>query len=133
MKNVLFLSSWFPSRVHTTLGNFVKYHAHSSAKFNNIFVLYIVADDSIKNYELVTSNENNLVITTVYFKRGFFKYFNYFKAFLIGLIASHIVSPTLVSERFLIPVIINPISPQFNSSISFGLGVNTPTFSTTYS
>ena len=53
------------------LGNFVKYHAHSSAKFNNIFVLYIVADDSIKNYELVTSNENNLVITTVYFKRGF--------------------------------------------------------------
>ena len=84
MKNVLFLSSWFPSRVHTTLGNFVKYHAHSSAKFNNIFVLYIVADDSIKNYELVTSNENNLVITTVYFKRGFFKYFNYFKAFLIG-------------------------------------------------
>ena len=71
MKNVLFLSSWFPSRVHTTLGNFVKYHAHSSAKFNNIFVLYIVADDSIKNYELVTSNENNLVITTVYFKRGF--------------------------------------------------------------
>lgn len=84
MKNVLFLTSWFPSRVHNTLGNFIKYHAHCSAKFNNLYVLYIVPDDTIQNYELVTSKEDNLVITTVYFRRGFFKYFNYFKAFLIG-------------------------------------------------
>ncbi len=48
MKNILFLSSWFPSKVHSTLGNFVKYHALSASKFNNIHVLYIVADDSVK-------------------------------------------------------------------------------------
>ena len=84
MKNVLFLTSWFPSRVHNTLGNFIKYHAHCSAKFNNLYVLYIAPDDTIQNYELVTSKEDNLLITTVYFRRGFFKYYNYFKAFLIG-------------------------------------------------
>ena len=39
------------------------------------------------------------------------------------------VSPTFVSDKDLIPVIINPISPEFNSFTSIGLGVNTPTFS----
>ena len=33
----------------------------------------------------------------------------------------------------LIPVIIKPISPEFNSPMSVGFGVNTPTFSITYS
>ena len=50
------------------------------------------------------------------------------KGFSIKLEASQIVSPTFVSERLLMPVIINPISPEFNISISFGLGVKTPTF-----
>ena len=48
---------------------------------------------------------------------------------LIGSLASHIVSPTFVSDRDFIPVIINPISPELSSSISVGLGVKTPTFS----
>ena len=43
------------------------------------------------------------------------------------------MSPTLVSERDLMPVIINPISPEFNSWISLGFGVNTPTLSIKYS
>ena len=43
------------------------------------------------------------------------------------------VSPTLVSDKFFIPVMINPISPEFSSSMSVGFGVNTPTFSTVYS
>lgn len=85
MKNILFLSSWFPSKVHSTLGNFVKYHAHSVAKFNNIYVLYIVADDTLKNYKIESFKEENLLITIVYFKRGIFKYFNYWNAFLKGL------------------------------------------------
>ena len=46
-------SSWFPSRVHTTLGNFIKISCSlASAKFNTINVLYIVADDNVKDYEI---------------------------------------------------------------------------------
>ena len=55
------------------------------------------------------------------------------KGFVIGSEASQIVSPTLVSDNVLIPAIINPISPEFNSSTSIGFGVNTPTYSITYS
>ena len=51
------------------------------------------------------------------------------KGFSIGSFGSHMVSPTFVSDKLFIPVIINPISPALNSSTSLALGVNTPTFS----
>lgn len=84
MKNVLFLSSWYPSRVHTTLGNFVRYHALAASKYNKINVLYVVADDNVKDYEIKYFQDEELKTTIVYFKRGFFKYLNYFIAFTKG-------------------------------------------------
>ena len=84
MKNVLFLSSWYPSRVHNTLGNFVKYHALASSKFNSINVLYIVADDKVKSYEIDYFKDHEIATTIVYFKRGVFKYLNYIIAFIKG-------------------------------------------------
>ena len=84
MKNVLFLSSWYPSRVHTTLGNFVRYHALAASKYNSINVLYIVADDNVKDYEIKYFQDHELKTTIVYFKRGIFKYLNYFVAFTKG-------------------------------------------------
>ncbi|CAI8155215.1 MAG: N-acetyl-alpha-D-glucosaminyl L-malate synthase [Crocinitomicaceae bacterium] len=84
MKNVLFLSSWYPSRVHTTLGNFVRYHALAASKYNSINVLYIVADDNVKDYEIKYFQDHELKTTIVYFKRGIFKYLNYFVAFIKG-------------------------------------------------
>ena len=84
MKNVLFLSSWYPSRVHTTLGNFVRYHALAASKYNTINVLYIVADDNVKDYEIKYFQDHELKTTIVYFKRGIFKYLNYFVAFTKG-------------------------------------------------
>ena len=55
------------------------------------------------------------------------------RGLLIGFDESHIVSPTFVSDRDFIPVIIKPISPEFNSLTSTGFGVKTPTFSIMYS
>ena len=85
MKKVLFLSSWYPSRVHSTLGNFVSYHAKAVSQTNQVHVLYIIADDSIKDYEIVSESIDGIQTTIVYFKRGLFKYLNYFTAFLRGL------------------------------------------------
>ena len=53
------------------------------------------------------------------------------KASIFGFVASQIVSPTFVYDKILIPVVIKPISPAFNSSMSFGFGVKIPTFSIT--
>ena len=84
MKNVLFLSSWYPSRVHTTLGNFVNYHANAVAKKNKVNVLYIVADDTIDSYEIDHFKNEKVTTTIVYFKRGIVKYYNYWVAFKKG-------------------------------------------------
>ena len=84
MKSVLFLSSWYPSRVHTTLGNFVSYHAKAVSLKNNVNVLYVVADDNVKGYELDHFKNGNVITTIVYFKRGFIKYLNYWIAFKKG-------------------------------------------------
>ena len=84
MKNILFLSSWYPNRVHSTLGNFVNYHAKASALYNNVFVLYIMPDDSISNYEIDHFTDGPINTTIVYFRRGRVKYYNYWKAFKIG-------------------------------------------------
>ena len=70
MKNVLFLSSWYPSRVHTTLGNFVNYHANAVAKKNKVNVLYIVADDTIDSYEIDHFKNEQVTTTIVYFKEA---------------------------------------------------------------
>lgn len=57
---VLFLSSWYPSLEHTTLGNFVQRHAKAVAKKHKVSVIYaspyrkrgLPADQIIENGEL---------------------------------------------------------------------------------
>ena len=63
----------------------MSYHAKAVSKTNQVHVLYIIADDSIKDYEIVSESNGEIQTTIVYFKRGFFKYLNYFIAFLKGL------------------------------------------------
>ena len=85
MKSILFLSSWYPSRVHSTLGNFVNYHAQSVSLKHNVNILYITPDKDVGSYELDHFKNENLTTTIVYFKKGYFKYINYWLAFLKGL------------------------------------------------
>ena len=85
-KNILFLSSWYPSKNHSTLGNFVQYHAEAIATLNNVYVLYLAPDDNFKKAVHIDNSLRNRVDTTiVYFKRNKLKYLNYFKALKKGL------------------------------------------------
>ena len=63
----------------------MSYHAKAVSKTNQVHVLYIIADDSINDYEIVSESIDGIQTTIVYFKRGFYKYLNYFIAFLKGL------------------------------------------------
>lgn len=42
MKNVLWLASWYPSRVDTFNGDFIQRHAMAVAGFCNVYVIYVV-------------------------------------------------------------------------------------------
>ena len=53
--NILFLSSWYPSRVHRTNGNFIKRHAKAISLKNNILSLYVQSDENINQIEVVNN------------------------------------------------------------------------------
>jgi glycosyltransferase involved in cell wall biosynthesis len=127
MKNILFLSSWYPTRVHTTLGNFVNYHAKAVSLNNDVNVLYIVPDDSIKNYELEHFKEGNVTTTIVYFRRGFFKYLNYWKAFKKGLnflLTKKEISFDIVHMNILHPAAWQPLYLKWKYKLPFIVSEN---------
>ncbi len=68
--NILFLSSWYPSRVQPLLGNFIQRHAEAVASRHKVHVLYMTADPLLRvPTELVTSEEGNLKVSIIYFRK----------------------------------------------------------------
>ncbi len=68
--NVLFISSWYPSKEHPTLGNFVQRHAEAINPFVNLFVVYVTSSRTINNeFEITHSQTNGVNTTIVYYKK----------------------------------------------------------------
>lgn len=85
--HVLFLSSWYPSEAHPTLGNFVARHAEAVASRHHVSALYVAGlahagpDYRIEQHEL-----NGVATTVVYYRRGGFRaWMRRRKAFRLGL------------------------------------------------
>ena len=90
---ILFLASWYPSRVNKVLGVFVKRKAEAMTKLCDVALIYVVDDPSIKNktYDLETSTEYNVLTVRVYFKKSsnkivnlFFYNIRYLKSYYLG-------------------------------------------------
>ena len=47
--NILWLASWYPNRINFLAGDFVERHAKAAALYDNIVVIHVVKDPSIKN------------------------------------------------------------------------------------
>ncbi len=68
--NILFLSSWYPSRVLPELGNFVQRHAEAAALYSNVAALFVCSDRSCKQkIEITESIINNVFTVNVYYKK----------------------------------------------------------------
>ncbi len=68
--NILFLSSWYPSRAESSLGNFVQRHAEAVALNSNTAALFVCSDSSCKQkFEITESTINNVVTVNVYYKK----------------------------------------------------------------
>ncbi len=90
---ILFLASWYPSRVNKVLGIFVKRKAEAMTKLCNVALIYVVDDGSLKDktYDLESSTENNVFTVRVYFKKSSSKIANlifynirYLKSYYLG-------------------------------------------------
>jgi len=64
--NILFLSSWFPSRINPTNGNFVQKHIEALADFINAFVIQVVFDRNITKKEISIFKSKNVNYYIVY-------------------------------------------------------------------
>jgi len=83
--HVLFLSSWFPSKTHPTLGNFVQRHAEAVALFANITVLYLSKNVNTKAFEVEDETEGNVRMIRVYYNSKGFLFRNRFLALKKGI------------------------------------------------
>ncbi|MFM7769447.1 MAG: glycosyltransferase, partial [Bacteroidota bacterium] len=82
--HVLFLSSWFPSKVHSTLGNFVLNHAEAAAKECDVSILYLAKQTAINNIQLDEEIIDGIRIVRVYYPKNGFFFRTRFKAFKVG-------------------------------------------------
>ena len=85
--SILFTSSWYPSKAHTTVGNFVQRHAEAVATLCDVCVLYVASMPQWQGPPKIEEhNEKNVQTIIVYCKSGFF---SKRKAFMKG--AYHLI------------------------------------------
>lgn len=64
---VLFLSQWYPNRYDNMFGLFVQKHAEAVSLYCDVSVLYVHADDKIKEFEIVRQQQNEVTEYIVYY------------------------------------------------------------------
>lgn len=113
---VLFISSWYPSRVMPTNGNFIQRHAEAIAKQCSVYSLHAVSDRNLKEGLDISEEEVNGVHTViVYFPKAkkrvigiaayYFKIKNYLNALNAGynIIERCFGKPDILHGNVLIP------------------------------
>lgn len=66
---ILFLASWYPSRVHPQRGIFVQRHAEAVARMCRVAVLFLVSDPNLKDgrFETECLDDGNLLTVRIYY------------------------------------------------------------------
>lgn len=85
---VLFLASWYPSRVNEVSGVFIKKHAEAIARHCDVAVLFVSEDKNMihRKYDIEYTEEQNIKTVRVYYKPfKFLNFFRYLKASFLGL------------------------------------------------
>lgn len=68
--NVLFISSWYPSKEHETLGNFVQRHAEAINPFVNLWVLAVTSSTELEEeFQLEYFTINGVNTLHVYYQK----------------------------------------------------------------
>ena len=71
--SILFTSSWYPSRAHSTVGNFVQRHAEAVATMCDVWVLYVASMSHWQGPPKIEEHcEKNVNTVVVYCRPGFF-------------------------------------------------------------
>ncbi len=112
--NVLFLSSWYPTKESPTNGNFVKRHAEAVALCHNVSVIYVCSDENISQIKIEESNSDGLYTIIAYYPKvknkipfisQYLKYKRYLKAFEVAyeILKNKIGTPHITHLNIVFP------------------------------
>ncbi len=86
--HILFLSSWYPSRVLPTNGDFVQKHAEAVATNHQVTLIHVVTDENLKSsIEFTEKIVNNVktIITYIPQKNNLLKLYYFYKTYLSAI------------------------------------------------
>ena len=105
---ILFLSSWYPTRLFPFRGDFVKRHAKAVGLYTNVLCLHVVKGQNLKRkYEIVENNsEDNLVEVILYFNSQWLSKLKYIYYYIRGMqyIQKMYGKPDLIHANVLYPI-----------------------------
>lgn len=113
--SVWFLSGWYPTRVHTTRGNFVEKHAEAASRFCKVAVLHVCTDPTLQQKKEITySEDKGFPVLIIYLRAGgkiplwsaMMRYFRFRSAYNEGsrLLLKKSSAPDLIHSNILFPV-----------------------------
>jgi len=106
-RNILFLSSWYPNRLSTMNGDFVKRHAKAVSLYSNVICFHVIRDKNINTgYEVFESTDENLHEVIYYFNRSLFVKIFYIFYYLKGFkyIRKKFGEPDILQGNVLYPI-----------------------------
>ena len=66
--HILFLNSWYPSRILPTNGDFIQRHAEAVALNNKVTAIHVITDKSLEQDEIIDRNINGVRTIIAYLK-----------------------------------------------------------------
>lgn len=85
---ILFISSWFPSKIEPTNGNFVQRHAEAVSLLHHVEILHAIGDSSLKQNYLFDDQVVNGIRTLVIYYRNtrnpLLNFYRRMKSYYIG-------------------------------------------------
>lgn len=104
---ILFLSSWYPTRLFPFRGDFVKRHAKAVSMYSKVVCFHVIKDENlVAKYEISESNINDFYEVIYYFNCKWFSKLNYLLTYLKGFnyIRKKHGKPDLIHGNVLYPI-----------------------------
>ncbi|MDD3877428.1 MAG: glycosyltransferase [Bacteroidales bacterium] len=132
---VLVLSSWYPTRVNATLGNFNEKFSEAIALYNQVEVIHVAADSNMREKIEYVLSENNTIKTHQYYFRKkekenyidkiikAFRFFNIYRVAVSNFIKKE-GKPNVVHLNILFPVGIIALFIRFRYGIPYVITEN---------
>jgi hypothetical protein len=82
--HILFLNSWYPSRILPTNGDFIQRHAEAVVLNNKVTSIHVITDKSVQKNEIIDRNINGVRTIIAYLKPTKFqisKIYQFFSAY----------------------------------------------------